>query len=353
MYITITPQKIMTGISQSVTSFAEYLEKENIGKPLEEREPFFNQYSDRISRFTVIKDIDTNTRKLKKKEPKFYSITVNPSFLELKAIENNRELLQQYTRKVMEDYVDSFHKSEIHGRKFTVDDIVYYAKIEHERSYGFKEKYVQENIPYIKKLEEIQARANAISSGKIKGDIELLKKEYHKVYMQVPHKQQGEIIVKGMKKEGHQSHIHIIVSRKDRSNSISLSPSSSYKKSTANLNKKQVKRGFDRDLFRQKAEERFDKMFHLQRNYVVSYKGRKDLVANPTRFISRLMKLPTNERAVAIRFLMQNKVPGISALGALNSLKNIPTTPVGVFQKGIDLLVKIGKKGIEASSIGI
>tara|TARA_R110002074_G_scaffold335484_1_gene505927 strand:+ start:310 stop:507 length:198 start_codon:yes stop_codon:yes gene_type:complete len=55
-----------------------YLEKENQDKAIELHEHFFDQNNDRISPEHIVKDIDGNTAKLKKQEPKFYSLTINP-----------------------------------------------------------------------------------------------------------------------------------------------------------------------------------------------------------------------------------------------------------------------------------
>ena len=87
MYITITPQKLSGNYSQSVANFVEYLEKENQGLNQEDMTHFFNQYGEDIYAKQVIQEIDGNTSKLKKTEPKFYSITVNPSKFELESIE--------------------------------------------------------------------------------------------------------------------------------------------------------------------------------------------------------------------------------------------------------------------------
>ena len=91
-----------------------------------------------------------------------------------------------------------------------------------------------------------------------------------------------------MQKDGNQSHIHIIVSRKDASNSVSLSPGSKYKASEVVMHGKQVKRGFDRDAFFAKAEKTFDKTFGYQRNYAESYQSKKDFVKNPKHYFSAL-----------------------------------------------------------------
>ena len=76
MYIAITPQKLGQSYSNSAGDYVAYLEKENEGLETENQEHFFNQTEDRISPDKVVSEIDNNTAKLKKKEPKFYSIVV-------------------------------------------------------------------------------------------------------------------------------------------------------------------------------------------------------------------------------------------------------------------------------------
>ena len=79
MYISISPQKTGGAFSKSAGDFVSYLEKENQGKSLLDKEYFFNQYDDKIQPYEVIKEIDGNTAKLKHKEPKYYSITLSPA----------------------------------------------------------------------------------------------------------------------------------------------------------------------------------------------------------------------------------------------------------------------------------
>ena len=115
MYITITPQKLGNAFSQSAGDFVNYLEKENQGKSLLEKEYFFNQYEDKIRPYDVIKEIDGNTLKLKLKEPKYYSITIRPSQYELKHIHDNSEKLRAFIREAMKEYAGSINR-EINGR---------------------------------------------------------------------------------------------------------------------------------------------------------------------------------------------------------------------------------------------
>lgn len=151
MYITITPQKLGANYSQSSADFVGYLEKENQGLEQQDGEHFFNQYGDGFLAEEVVQDIDSNGAKLKKTEPKFYSITVSPSKYELNRLQNNSEDLKKYTRELMKDYVACFNR-EINGRPVRIDDIKYYAKIEHQRTLKGTDRQVSENQPFATKI---------------------------------------------------------------------------------------------------------------------------------------------------------------------------------------------------------
>ena len=342
MYITITAQKLGGDYSQSSTDFAEYLEKENQGLEQEDVEHFFNQYGDEIEAKEVVKEIDGNRAKLKKKEPKFYSITVSPSKYELRKLQNNSEDLKKYTRAIMNDYATSFNR-EINGKPITVDDIKYFAKIEHQRTFKGTDKQVKENQPFATKILQLKTDIRKIENNQLDGNIKKMKSQIIKLEAEAPHQQNGKRIVQGMKKEGNQSHIHIIVSRKDASNSVSLSPGSKYKASEVTMNGKLVKRGFDRDAFFTKAESTFDKTFGYKRNYAESYKSKKDFIKNPKLYFTTLLGLPANEKAIAFKMLAKSGVP----------IASIPTNQVQLalktiryLKRGIDVAIKSGSIGI-------
>ena len=342
MYITITAQKLGGDYSQSAADFAEYLEKENQGLEQEDVEHFFNQYGDEIEAKDVVKEIDGNTAKLKKKEPKFYSITVSPSKYELRKLQNNSEDLKKYTRAIMNDYATSFNR-EINGKKITVDDIKYFAKIEHQRTFKGTDKQVKENQPFATKILQLKTDIRKIENHQLDGNIKKMKSQISKLEAEAPHQQNGKRIVQGMKKAGNQSHIHIIVSRKDASNSVSLSPGSKYKASEVEMHGKVVKRGFDRDAFFTKAESTFDKTFGYKRNYAESYKAKKDFIKNPKLYFTTLLGLPASEKAVAFKMLAKSGVP----------IASIPTNQVQLalktiryLKRGVDVAIKSGSIGI-------
>lgn len=342
MYITITAQKLDKTYTQSSSEFVEYLEKENQGLELDEMEHFFNQYGDEISFENVIKEIDGNTAKLKKVEPKFYSITVSPSKYELRKLQNSSEDLKRYTRAIMKDYASSFNR-EINGKPITVDDILYFAKIEHQRTFKGTDKQVRENQLFATEILQLKNKIRKIEYGELVGNSKKLKSEIAKLETQAPHQQNGKRIVQGMQKDGNQSHIHIIVSRKDASNSVSLSPGSKYKSSEVMMNGKLVKRGFERDAFFEKAENTFDKAFGYKRNYAESYQSKKDFVKNPKLYFSTLMGLPTSEKALAFKILGKSGVP----------VASLPTNKVQLalkvirqLKRGMDVAIKSGSIGI-------
>jgi len=341
MYITITAQKLGDNFAQSAADFVAYLEKENEGKSMDEMEHFFNQYGEEISGKEVINGIDKNIAKLKKIEPKFYSITVNPSSYELKRLQNSREELKRYTREVMKDYAKSFNREQ----PVTINDIKYFAKIEHTRTYKGTDKKIKENQPFATKILQLKNDIQKIERGEIEGNIKKWEMEIIRLEKEAPHQQNGKRIVRGMSKEGSQSHIHIIVSRKDMTNKYSLSPGSKYKASETIFNGKPVKRGFNRDEFFKNSEKTFDKLFQYKRNYVETYTARKTFIKNPDKYFASIMGLPTNQRAIAFKLL--NKT------GMNTSLMNIPTNKVQLVLKAIKQLKRVLHKGIQSSSIGI
>lgn len=343
MYIAITPQKLGENYSQSSADFVAYLEKENKGLEREDMEHFFNQYGDEISAEEVIREIDGNTAKLKKKEPKFYSITVSPSKYELGKLRNSSQDLKKYTRELMKDYVASFNR-EINGRPITINDIKYFAKIEHQRTFKGTDFQIKENQPFATKILQLKSEIRKIERSEATGDIESLKLKIQKLEREAPYQQNGKRIVQGMKKAGKQSHIHIIVSRKDASNTFSLSPGSKHKASEVEMHGKKIRRGFDRDMFFSKAEQRFDQIFQYKRNYAETYKARKDFGKDPRLYFASLMKLPAHEKALAIKMIGKSD---------LSLIPNIPTSRAQLALRVFNQLRRGVEIAVKSSSIGI
>ena len=171
-----------------------------------------------------------------------------------------------------------------------------------------------------------------------------MKIQIERLEKEAPHQENNKRIVQGMPKAGNQSHIHIIVSRKDASNTFSLSPGSKHKASEVEMHGKNVKRGFNRDQFFEKAEKTFDKTFDYQRNFAETYTARKEFIKNPKVYFTSLMKLPTNEKALAFKIMGKAGFPMVPS---------IPVTQAQLAMKLVKRLRRGVEVAIKSSSIGI
>lgn len=225
MYINITQNE--TGNNKgSSEQLVTYLEKENrVAEKLNQPEYWFNQDSNNIQPYDVRYTIDNNIAKLSKDETKFFLINISPSEKEISYLKEQygedgaKQQLKQYANQVMNDYALNFKRNNINSNK----DLVYFGKLENYRYYTYKDEEVK--------------------NGHAK---------------------------KGDQKPGEQTHVQIIVSRKDASNGIKLSPlNNSRGKNQAHS----LKMGqFDRIAFKQITEKRFDKIFSYERELKETFK---------------------------------------------------------------------------------
>lgn len=276
MYIGIhNPKNTVGGNKGSSRDLVEYLTKEE--KYSDESE-FTNGDDEKVKKEEVIAEIDEMSKGLKQKEAKFFMLSVNPSQKEQEhilyritgdrkaSIENlspaekekyESELLK-YTHKVMDKYAETFDR-EVNGKKIGREDLVYFSKVEYERKYDDLSKEVQEN-------REIKKEIKSLDSVKDQSKISSLEGSLHR-------NGEGKEIVSGMKKEGNQSHVHIIVCRYDKEKQTSLSPMANHRKSENSFGKEHIKVGFDRMSFKESCEKEFDKSFEYNREYSESVQG--------------------------------------------------------------------------------
>lgn len=209
---------------------ADYLDKENQDDTLEGHKFFSNDY-DEVSKSTVINRIDTNISKLGKKDDKFYMLSLNLShseskwlissvtgkdvddFSTLSQLEKQAVFkeLREYTRQAMDQYALNFNRENLKSG----GDLVYYAMVETQRKYHYYEKAVKEG------------RAKT-----------------------------------GDTKSGLNLHVHVIVSRKDKTQTMKLSPLSKSKGDNFVLNGKNVQRGFNHEQWKLKCSDLFCEMYN-------------------------------------------------------------------------------------------
>ncbi|MCA5005653.1 DUF5712 family protein [Sphingobacterium bovistauri] len=218
MYINITTSE--TGDNKgSCGALVAYLEKENKDKKrLEDHENWFNGKSTFIKPHEVRIGIDNNIAKLTKGDSKFFLININPSQKELHFLisqfgeEGVKDKLKEFAIKVMDEYAKNFKRDTIRNHK----DLLWYGKLENYRYYGYNDKEVKNGT-----------------------------------------RQRGD------RKEGQQLHVQIIVSRKDITNKIKLSPQNTSRGKNASHSAKLGQ--FDRTAFKQSGESLFDEMFGFNR----------------------------------------------------------------------------------------
>jgi hypothetical protein len=228
MHINIT--KSETGNNKgSSGQLVNYLEKEN--RLLYEQNPqlqpeyWFNQERQTIQPYEVRYEIDHNTDRLSKDEAKFFLVNISPSENELLFLKEEfgedgaRQQLKQYANQVMDEYARNFKKESVNGNK----DILYYGKLENHRYYTHKDEDVKNGLAK-----------------------------------------------RGEPKSGEQMHVQVIVSRKDITDSIRLSPLNNSRGKNAAHSLKVGQ--FDRVAFKQASERTFDQTFNYDRELKETFK---------------------------------------------------------------------------------
>lgn len=270
----------------SCSNLALYLEKENeyldisIRKSssseealqLESRKQgFFSVSETNISTIEVISAIDTNKKKLGANDAKYFAPTISFSEnelehiaflatgkrniesvwdLSLKEIEEYNRLIREYGRKVMDNYALNFNRQDKGIKAGT--DLVYFGKIEHFRKFKGIDKDV--------------------IKGKVKS---------------------------GTFKSGLQSHIHIIVSRKDKTQQLKLSPTCNETNTKRVIGGNNYQVGFDRVKWIDMNEKTFDENFKYHRKELEKFKNQNILKNGSPQEKYELNKLlKTNQTSV-------------------------------------------------------
>lgn len=151
----------------SARQATNYLEGE--AKKQGEVAVFFNSNRTDISGDEAVQMLDANRKGLQKEDAKFYSLVISPSAQELEHIGSDPQKLRDYTARVMQEYATNFVTKS--GQPLSEKDLVWVATQHDERK--------------------------------------------HRGYDGAP---------SGQKKEGLQTHIHIMVSARDRQQKVTLNP---------------------------------------------------------------------------------------------------------------------------------
>lgn len=216
MYINITDSEKSNNKGSSGI-LVHYLDKECRLFPDTAEQYWFNGHSNQMPSYEVKNAIDNNIAKLSKTDAKFFLINISPSQKEIAWLkeqhgELDRKALKAYAIKMMDEYARNFNRPGINSHK----DLLWFARLENHRYYSHKDEQVK--------------------SGE---------------------KKEGQI------KDGEQMHIQIIVSRKDITNRIKLSPMNKSRGRNKTHSKKMGE--FNRSAFKASGERIFDQLFGFER----------------------------------------------------------------------------------------
>jgi len=324
-----------------------YLEKENTGDFSTDHH-FFSHLKDKVRSDQVMVAVDNNIHKLKHKEAKFFMLTINPSKDELEHIDNAPEKLKDYTRKVMDVYAENFGR-EIDGRPLRGDDLLYFAKIEYKRIYKPEEKQHWETYTHNYVIRKERTRLKALlSDTEVKKERRLLEGQITLEERKFIKDEHETVILPGNKKKGLNTHIHVIVSRKDRSGSMSLSPFAKPRQGEVQLNGKAYKIGFDRHGFAGKCETLFDKQFGYVRGIKNSYSYRYSKIHDIPRYLQYLYKMPKDAGQLA-NYLLQKAIRQNKEVRAL--VHAIPRSAIGTLDKVVEGMARLA--GANPTGIGV
>lgn len=199
------PSKGTYNNAGSSSRLARYLEHEDMER-MEQGiyiEGFFNLTEENLYKSQVVKDIDNNKAQLLKTDAKFYAIHISPSEQELKSMGNTEQEQAEAMKRYIREVVIPEYAKNF-NKGLLAEDIKFYGKIHFDRSRSSNQKNM---------------------------------------------------------------HCHLIISRKDQSNTKKLSPLTNHK----NTKKGTVKGGFDRTNLFQQAEQGFDKLFGYDRQLTETF----------------------------------------------------------------------------------
>ncbi|NQX38415.1 hypothetical protein SAMN05421820_101435 [Pedobacter steynii] len=216
--ITDSEKKDKGGNRGSCGELVHYLEKENRIYKLLNPEQWFNGIGSGYAPYEVRNRIDENKAKLCKNEAKFFLLNISPSQKEIAHLkkmygeQGAKDQLKSYAIKIMDEYARNFKRAKVNDNR----NLLWFAKLENHRYYRHNDKEVKNGTAK-------------------RGDL----------------------------KPGEQMHIQVIVSRKDITDKIKLSPGTNHDGHNKKISSKMGE--FNRVAFKNSGEQVFDEMFDFSR----------------------------------------------------------------------------------------
>lgn len=212
---------------------------------------------------------------------------------------------------------------DVSKRKLEGKDLMYFSKIEHDRTYKSADKKVIFNKEILLK---IKSSKNPFEISNLKSKLE---KDFHT----------GEIIEEGKKKGGLNFHVHTIVSRYDKTSilpqdKVSMSPISNQRKNDAEI------KGFSRENFFNEVEKVFDTKFDYNRNFKNTFEfQRSNVIVNRAKFEIKNFAIDKVKETIGIKAVM-NEISPVQKIKSQISMIPIPTS---IPKSKLGIIIKLGK----------
>jgi len=340
--------KEMEVINKNIMVEVDYKFKSNSELKINGEKQIVLNFGLKDERFKEELNFSINEKDLKNEKGKYY---VSQHLLNEKkeyALKNGIEKEFNQEREKIYKSVAEKKGFDLSKRPLTGDDLMWYGKVETNRTYKHNDKAVIDNKSTLKKIENLKKEI----IGSRFGEIKKLESQLHK-------DSDGKIIEEGKQKAGNQYHVHVVVSRHDKTmknprNKISLSPLANAKESNMQNG---AKVGFNRNNFFEKAEKVFDQKFDFKRPIEKSYENYKNAKAsNKTHKSSGVSSVANNAKSQTKQFLMKHT--GLNSIkqhiSPLQTIKNeigianIPSKlPTSFRQVAVKVVKKIISQGLE------
>jgi hypothetical protein len=260
----------------------------------------------------------------------------------------NEAIKREYGTKKESIYKDLAHQKgfDFSKRQLIGDDLLWYGKVETQRHYNHKDREVIDNKELLREIKIEKKNPEKIKELEAKLNRDPFTKE---------------VIKHDTLKGGNNFHVHVLISRHDKTNhnsrdKISLSPLAAARDKMLLAGKNQV--GFNRSAFFKTAEQVFDKKFDYARPIYQSYEYLNDRKKNYN--IEKSEKELVNKISTGVKNETKNfifKYTGLNEikthLNPIQSIKEqipfakIPTS----FPKSItDLSIKVVRKVLDMGS---
>ncbi|MDV4099072.1 hypothetical protein CMT22_17760 [Elizabethkingia anophelis] len=319
-------------------SFEKFEKQEKAIKGSEEKEGVILFYKQEPG-FEKPVQFSIKEKDLVEKEGKYFTTKFNLNNKLEKAI--NTSVIKEYgnvkeniKHKIWEDFGYNTEK-----RKITGEDLLYFSKIEHERTYKFSDKNVKFNNTI---FEEIAQTKNKSKISELEDKL-------------IKDKHTGEVIKEGNKKGGLNYHIHTIVSRHDKTSvltedKVSMSPTANQKTGEMNNGGKV---GFERTELFKASEKIFDQKFNYDRPEYQKFEYQNTLKNSAKGFYSGIAGQITEElkKHTGIKEIESavNPIQNIkSQISAIPLPTSLPTSKIDAIKKLVKLVKRVTvDKGIE------